>query len=116
MHKLRLLTVSLLLSPCLLAQCEVAFTGDGGPYGFDNAAFCSVLWDPDGPGPQGELPVFGGRFSVAGGEEAYSVAMYDPVNGVWSALGAGLRGTQSRRVAALAVGPNGDLYAGGSFN
>ena len=52
----------------------------------------------------------GGNFSLAGTTSAASVASWSSVNG-WQALGSGLGGFAN----ALALLPNGDLVAGGSF-
>src|SRR5262245_15334581 len=77
-----------------------------------------TMWDPDGAGPMQPLLVVGGRFTVAGSVFANSIAAYDPVSRVWSALGSGLSyglSTVLAAVNALAVLPNGDLVAGGLF-
>lgn len=51
----------------------------------------------------------GGRFAIAGGTAAYSIAKWDGTN--WSALGSGVSG----EVFTLAVS-GGDVYVGGGFN
>jgi hypothetical protein len=56
----------------------------------------------------GEL-IAGGKFSVAGGTVANSIARWDGTS--WSPLGSGL----NEEVYALAELPNGDLVAGGQF-
>jgi WD40 repeat protein len=63
-------------------------------------------------GPDGSLYA-GGRFTTAGGVEANSIARWDGVQ--WHPLGSGVTGTYYQRVSALAVGPDGSLYAGGDF-
>lgn len=55
----------------------------------------------------------GGRFMGAGGISLTNVAKWNGRE--WSALGAGLGDFENDRVTALAVGPDGTLYAGGSF-
>ncbi len=79
-----------------------------------------VSGDPSGGGvfafaflPGGDV-IVGGSFTIAGGAPANNIARWDGTS--WSALGAGVSnasGTPS--VNALAVMPNGDLIAGGSF-
>ena len=61
----------------------------------------------------------GGRFSQAGGVPANGVARWN--GSAWTALGAGLQssfgGTSfPGNASALALAPNGDLYAGGDFD
>ncbi len=74
-----------------------------------------VNWDPDGPGPQTEMLVAGGAFSMAGDAHANSVAAWDGTK--WHALGEGVMGV----VYALGVYGNdlivgGDIYmAGGQY-
>jgi hypothetical protein len=60
------------------------------------------------PQPGGSLLV-GGSFATAGGVLANNVARWNGAS--WSALGSGITG--GGIVRALAVGANGDLYAGG---
>ncbi|HET9361533.1 MAG TPA: hypothetical protein VFO58_17395, partial [Vicinamibacterales bacterium] len=55
--------------------------------------------------------VVGGMFRIAGSAVAASIATYDPVSGIWSALGTGIDWT----VKAVTTLPNGDLVAGGFF-
>ncbi|HEX6810549.1 MAG TPA: hypothetical protein VF384_02895, partial [Planctomycetota bacterium] len=56
--------------------------------------------------------VVGGEFTIAGTVAANAIAAYDPLTGVWSALGSGMT---NGSVGALATLPNGDLVAGGLF-
>jgi hypothetical protein len=63
-------------------------------------------------GPSGELFV-GGLFTEAGGQPANNIAKWD--GATWSALGAGVSGGSFPRVRALAIGPSGELFAGGRF-
>lgn len=53
----------------------------------------------------------GGQFTVADTIPARNIAVWEPSSDRWSALGAGLEG----EVSAIAVAPNGDVYAGGEF-
>lgn len=55
----------------------------------------------------------GGDFTDAGGTGADYLASYNPVTGAWAALGSttAINGI----VRALAVGPDGKIYAGGAF-
>lgn len=62
--------------------------------------------------PDGSI-VAGGYFSRIGGVIAADIARWDGAG--WSALGTGMSGSPSGPVQALAVGPNGDLFAGGFF-
>jgi hypothetical protein len=55
----------------------------------------------------------GGDFDTMGGVASTSkIAKWDPTTQAWSALGTGITGGS---VFALAVGPDGTLYAGGNF-
>jgi hypothetical protein len=55
----------------------------------------------------------GGHFSRVGAVNAENVAKWDGTS--WSALGAGVGGTEAPLVRALAVDAGGDLYAAGDF-
>ena len=59
----------------------------------------------------GDKIYMAGEFTIADTIPARNVALYDRRTGRWSSLGAGLNGA----VRALALAPNGDLYAGGDF-
>jgi hypothetical protein len=92
------------------AQCTEQWFATAGVSGVATpAVFAIEPWDPDGPGPQGELLVIGGDFAAAGATPAANIAAWDGTN--WFALGQGTNG----RVYALAVLPNGELIAGGAF-
>src|SRR5690606_16919776 len=52
-----------------------------------------------------------GAFDEASGVPVNNIATWDPATGAWGALGAGVNGM----VRALAVLPQGDLVAGGTF-
>jgi WD40 repeat protein len=62
--------------------------------------------------PNGDI-VVGGSFSIAGGATANCIARWD--GNAWSPLGSGMSTGFPLSVNALAVLPNGDLIAGGSF-
>ena len=57
--------------------------------------------------------IAGGGFTHAGGVQANGIARWN--GSAWSPLGSGIGLTLSEGVLALAVQPNGDLVAGGSF-
>lgn len=62
--------------------------------------------------PNGDL-VVGGRFSSAGGVSANCIARWN--GAAWSSLGSGFGGASTVEVNALALLPNGDLVAAGTF-
>jgi uncharacterized delta-60 repeat protein len=67
--------------------------------------------------PDGDL-IAGGIFNGAGGVSANNIARYNFATGVWSALGSGVDGepfVSELTVWAIAVLPDGDILAGGSF-
>ena len=67
-------------------------------------------------GPDGSLYA-GGRFTAAGGGSANHIARWD--GAAWHPLGSGMNGGSPNQfvdVRALAVGPDGSLYAGGLFD
>ena len=68
-------------------------------------------------GDDGSLYI-GGAFENVGTVPASGIARWDPINEEWSPLGSGLTNTDETAadVRALAVGPTGDLYAGGRFD
>jgi hypothetical protein len=89
------------------------------------AAQCTPQWSTLGSGasnhvfdltflPNGNL-VAGGSFTTVGGIAANNVARWN--GSAWSAFGSGIMfGAGFSDVQALAVLPNGDLFAGGYFN
>jgi trimeric autotransporter adhesin len=83
--------------------------------GINGAVNASVMWDPDGSGPQSTKLVFGGTFTVAGDALASRIATVDLATGVWAPVGTGISGGGGSAVNALETLPNGDLVAGGSF-
>jgi len=93
----------------LAAQCTPFFLPAGGQYGADLSVWGTAPWDPDGPGPTGNLVVAVGGFSSIGGAFAKHVAAWDPTTGLWS----GLPGVvYADALTALGL-PNGDLVVGG---
>ena len=145
-----LIGCALALAP-LAAQspCTWAYAPGDALAGTDGVVGSLTPWDPDGPGPLGELLVVAGEFRVAGSAATFGLAAYDPITRQWSSIGTGLprvRSVAARpngnliaysdsaglfewdgstwtligsnfngSVAALAVRPNGDVVAGGSF-
>ncbi len=71
-------------------------------------AYATVLWDPDGAGPEPVWFVVGGRFEIAGGVFTTNIAGWD--GQAWHALGNGL----TQDVKSL-CNYNGSLYAGTSY-
>ncbi len=65
-------------------------------------------------GPDGSLYV-GGSFTTAGGTTVNHIARWNPATSAWYPLGSGMGGN-SPSVYALAFGPDGSLYAGGTFS
>ncbi len=84
--------------------------GEGVP-GTNQGILASVVWDPDGEGPETPKVAVGGAFTIAGTTLANYVATYDPQTGEWSRLGNGF----NSMVLSLAVLPEGGLVAGGTF-
>jgi hypothetical protein len=80
--------------------------------GVNGTVSVAAAWDPDGPGPAGEVPVIGGSFSIAGSSLASGLARFDQATNSWVALGPGFSGI----VNAIATLPNGDLVVGGYFS
>lgn len=71
---------------------------------------CAIAWDPDGPGPRGEVVLFGGSF-VLPSLGARNLAWFDPATQRFGAFDA----QPDAPVRALAIGPDGSLYVGGDF-
>jgi len=109
-----LLAAILASTPAAAQPCEPEWLPGEGIPGFSSELFEAVMWDPDGPGAAGEQLVVTGVFEIAGDIVADSIAMWDPATGAWSPLGTGMR-MPSDQVRALAVLPNGDLVAAGTF-
>ena len=92
-------TVAMPQSSLAQAFCPLAWQPGEAVPGIDGIAYAMATWDPDGVGPQPELVVVGGQFSVAGDQFANNVALYDPTLQRWSALGAGV----GERVTSVCV-------------
>jgi hypothetical protein len=86
----------------------------------------SGSWEPCGGGTDAEVQAFaeadgalavGGWFSRAGNTAAARVALYDPADATWRALGSGLSdGARGGSWAlALAHAPESGLWVGGQF-
>lgn len=103
-------------SPEAVAQtCNARWLPGMGLPGLDGGVCATVNWDPDGPGPQPELLVVGGSFSIAGNILAKDIAAWN--GATWQALGNGVAGNEpfsSAVVLALTV-HSGALIAGGYF-
>lgn len=80
-------------------------SGIGGPLG-EGYVYDLTL------GADGSLYV-GGYFAEAGGVPARSIARWDGAN--WHALGFGIEPFPTGEVYALATGPDGSIYVGGTF-
>lgn len=81
----------------------------GGVNGVDDVVYTMAV------SPAGQLFV-GGYFDVAGDLHVNDVAAWDAAAGAWRALGQGVhRGTCCGSVNAIAIAPNGDVFAGGAF-
>lgn len=111
----RTLRLSLLLSlfgcgstVATRGQCEPAWLPGGGVPGLSDSVAAVVSWDPDGSGPQPELLVVAGGFTVAGDVLAGRVAAWDGAR--WHPLGTGMNGPVGELVVM-----DGELVAGGSF-
>lgn len=92
------------------AACN-AWQPDGGLRGFDDKVHATILWNRAG----GQAPVLvaGGDFLIAGTGFVNHIAWWD--GNSWQPLGSGTTNGVSGGVYALAVLPNGDLVAGGTF-
>jgi hypothetical protein len=73
----------------------------------------SIMWDPDGPGPEGPWLVVGGDFQFVGTVPTTGIARWNPATGEWAAIGQGI---PNGDVRALAVLPDNSLVAGGAIN
>ncbi|MCK5944877.1 MAG: hypothetical protein KAI24_23010, partial [Planctomycetes bacterium] len=93
------------------AQCTGAWQPGDGTGGINGSASVMAAWDPDGPGPLGELLVVGGLFSIADSIQASNIAAFDPTTRTWQALGSGV----NNEVTSLCVDGNGHLVVGGKF-
>jgi outer membrane protein assembly factor BamB len=82
-----------------------------GPLGSGDA--CGVVGAVYALATDGTNLLVGGRFMSAGAVNTTNIARWDGQQ--WSALGAGLGNFQADRVSAIAVVPNGAVYAAGNF-
>lgn len=89
------------------------------------ASWADGVWSSMGGGTDDEVSAIaprrgggvyvGGVFSTAGNTAAHGIALWDGAK--WSGLGSGVtRGGDPYEVRAIAVAPNGDVYAGGYFS
>ncbi|MFK7741896.1 MAG: hypothetical protein AB8H80_16385, partial [Planctomycetota bacterium] len=101
-----------MVSAMVRAQCELEWQPGVHAAGANGPIYASVRWDPDGVGPQPEMVVFGGDFTVAGDRLVRSLAMWLPGTEQWIELAGGVQGV----VHSLRVLANGDLAVGGEFS
>src|SRR5215510_3127484 len=81
------LSASLLAPHALSQSCDTWLPGQGIP-GFNSAVGAVATWDPDGPGPQSEMLVVSGQFTIVDNVVAKHVAAWDGTN--WLPLGGGV--------------------------
>jgi trimeric autotransporter adhesin len=86
--------------------------GGGLSGGNSPVVYALERWDPDGPGPAGDLLVAAGRFTRAGGSPARSLAAWDGSN--WRSLVGGVGGTVYA-MRAFERGGSTDLAIAGEF-
>src|SRR5436190_2956429 len=60
-------------------QCQPQWLPGEGIPGVNGTVYATTTWDPDGPGPQPELLVVGGLFTLAGATLANNIAAWDGV-------------------------------------
>lgn len=100
------------VAPAALAQCDLVWGSANPRPDLTGSGRCSVLWDPDGPGPAATQLVVGGSGLVGGAESTGAkVMLFDGAR--WTPLGGSGPGT-SGIVTDLVVW-NGQLIAGGTF-
>jgi hypothetical protein len=78
---------ALIAAPVVSAQCPEQWYPGGMRLGIDGPVHTSKVWDPDGPGSQEPLLLFGGEFEYVAGLHAGGVAAWDGQQ--WSTLGDG---------------------------
>ncbi|MFK7743336.1 MAG: hypothetical protein AB8H80_23675 [Planctomycetota bacterium] len=93
------------------AQCGYFYTPGTGCVGFDGLVNELLRWDPDGAGPQPEVLVCGGTFSLAGTTSCGGVATFDAQTGSIAALGPPV----FRTVDAMLVTASGTLVMAGEL-
>ena len=116
----RFASAALLFAAAALANTASAQCGPGwvrtpglGFAGVNGTVFASIMWDPDGGGPEPEWLVIGGMFSAAGDIAANSVAAFD--GQAWHGLAGGVtEGFIFDRVSAFEI-YDGMLIVGGHF-
>ncbi|MFN3240909.1 MAG: hypothetical protein ACE37K_05280 [Planctomycetota bacterium] len=102
-----------LCAPFAAAQCPTVPAPGLGMPGVNDIVHVVHRWDPDGPGPQPELVVLGGRFDVAGSRPSPLLAALDPATGQLSTLpNTSFYGVE---INAAVTMPNGDLVVAGYF-
>lgn len=95
-----------------IAQCSFDWLPGAGFPGANGAVHALTLWDPDDAGPQPEMLIAGGQFTIAGDVFANRIAAW---NGeVWQSLGNGIGGGETPAIIALTV-YKGEVIAGGRF-
>jgi hypothetical protein len=95
------------------SQCEFGWKPGEGIPGVNGRVYAATAWDPDANGPQPEVLVVGGCFSVAGDVTVNNIASWDGSN--WQPLGSGVGSiSSSNYVFALTV-YNNELIAAGTF-
>ena len=104
-------TLLTIITAPAFSQCEFDWKPGQGIPGVNGTVYAITAWDPDGAGPQPELLVVGGSFTVAGDVLANGIAAWDGIS--WHSFGSGMGGNIPV-VNALTV-YNGELIAGGSF-
>jgi hypothetical protein len=67
--------------------CDEQWLPGYGHPGVSGVVHASVLWDPDGPGPEGRWLVVGGDFQQAGDLTCGSIARWNPATGQWVSPG-----------------------------
>ena len=88
--------------------CEGQWLPGYGVRGVDGSVAAMTLWDPDGAGPEPQLLVIAGTFSMVGTTPARNIATWNGQE--WRSLGSGTSGP----VRALTVF-DGKLWVGGTF-
>lgn len=105
----------------LTCQCEMGWQPGYGLPGASRSVECSVLWDPDGPGPAQPRLAVGGSFFAIGQAASHGVASFDASAATFTSLGSGVQRTTNplatfpivRSISGL---PNGDLVVVGLFD
>ncbi|MHC4602483.1 MAG: hypothetical protein ACYS6W_04025, partial [Planctomycetota bacterium] len=72
----------------VFGQCDFDWKPGQGVPGVNGYVHAVTTWDPDGNGPQPELLIVGGEFTIAGDTLANKIAAWDGSS--WQALGSGM--------------------------